>query len=94
MMLLNIFNYLSDGRAPLVEDLRPPEVSKLGENCAYICIRENFIFFLDLPEAKKASCEPLTARQSLVGSKASSLVKIEYLRTLSFQAFLLYFRFR
>ena len=26
MMLLNIFDYLSDGRAPLVEDLGPPEL--------------------------------------------------------------------
>ena len=50
MMLLNIFNYLSDGRAPLVEDLRPPEVStkfpnrtKFAPACA---IRKIFTFFV------------------------------------------------
>jgi len=50
MMLLNIFNYLSDGRAALVEDLRPPKVStklsnrtKFAPACA---IRKIFIFFV------------------------------------------------
>ena len=106
MMLLNIFNYLSDGHAPLVEDLWPPKVStkllvwvKIAPPYA---LGKIFIFFLlDLPEAKKAPFDPLTARQSLLGSKALSFVKIEYLRisgalcpALSFQVFLRYFRFR
>ena len=49
MMLLKRFDYLSDGRTPLVEDLRPPEIStklpnrpKFPPACA---IKKFFIFF-------------------------------------------------
>ena len=102
MMLLKRFYYLSDGRAPLVEDLWPPEVSKKLLNrpkSAPTCaIGKHLFFLLDLSENRKVSCDPLTARQSSFGSKASSFVKIEYLRTsgtlcpaLSLQAVLLFF---
>ena len=105
MMVLNIFNYLSDERAPLVEDLGPPEVSTKLLNWWKIvptyALGKIFIFLLDCPAVWKASHDPLTALQSLFGSKASSFVKIEYLRisgtlcpALSCRAFLLYFRFR
>ena len=50
MMLLNIFNYLSDGRAPLVEDLGAPDVSTKLPNrtksVAACAIRKIFIVFV------------------------------------------------
>ena len=45
MMLLNIFNYLSDGRVPLVDDLGPSEVTKLRKIAPTSAVGKIFIFF-------------------------------------------------
>ena len=79
MLLLNIFNCLSDGRAPLVEDLGPPEVSTKLLNWWKIvptyALGKIFIFFVRPPSGQESDSRPPHGTSELIWLKSFEFCK-------------------
>ena len=82
LMLLNIFHPLSNGYAPLVDDLGPSAFPRKWAHLRKLAAQYSILLIWKIrSEVWYAFCEPLLVFQSSLGSKAASFAKIEYLRT-------------